>query len=81
MRSKIAHWLMHLAFRVEPKATIEGARYLVTAADWAAQMMAVLNEPQTKKRGRPLGSKDTKPRNKVNMGRPKGSKSKPKGWL
>jgi hypothetical protein len=31
-----------------------------------------------RKVGRPLGSKDTKPRNKANMGRPLGSKSKPK---
>jgi hypothetical protein len=30
-----------------------------------------------KKLGRPLGSKDKKPRNKTNMGRPKGRKVQP----
>ena len=62
MRKWIAEWLMHLAFRIDAKATVLDARLLVTAADWAQQLMEAFEPKPPKNRGRPLGSKDTKPR-------------------
>ena len=44
----------------------------------AGRKDSVAGVPVKKKIGRPLGSKDKSPRNKANMGRPKGSNSKPK---
>ena len=51
------------------------ARKLLKLAVWLDCDVVVI--APKKKIGRPLGSKDKKPRNKTNMGRPKGRKVQP----
>ncbi len=79
MRHWIAVKLIDLAFKIAPDATVQQAKMLVTADDWARQMMSLVQEP--KKSGRPKGRKDSvgpKPVPKRKPGRPLGSKNKPK---
>lgn len=71
MRKWLADKLFNLAIRLDWDAVfIMSLDVVRIEAKWAGFYTP-------KKRGRPLGAKDKKPRKKANMGRPKGSKSKP----
>ena len=75
MRKWLAGKLFDWAVWLDWDAVLQGAKIVVIMDDsWNELFKAA---PVKKKRGRPLGSKDKKPRNKTNMGRPVGSKNKP----
>lgn len=74
MRKWLAGKLFNLAMWLDWDAVLKGAKIVVLMDDsWNAMFRPVSVK---KKVGRPLGSKDKKPRNRANMGRPLGSKNK-----
>lgn len=74
MRKWLAGKFFDWAVWLDWEEVLKGAKIIVIMDSiWSA-----LPTEQPKKRGRPLGSKDKKPRNKANMGRPVDSKNKPK---
>jgi hypothetical protein len=81
MRKWLAGKLFDLAVWLDWDAAKRGS-YAVVFADMIIDgelesLPDVAPKSPPKKRGRPLGAKDKKPRNKTNMGRPVGSKNKP----